>query len=105
MPKLQVDTDKYLTELIEEHTTLDMNADPEIDCIADASHRVIKSDRWLESRTKQLTTIEEMVLLELKTACRDGYLESGSLIEARKQYHEAFETLRANAKENYDRAT
>ena len=101
---LKVDTKSYLQELIRERSVLDMNEDPEVDHIQDIELRKSKAASWLESRINQLTHSEQFAIIELKKAREAGYLPTTEFYPAQREYHEAFEDLRATARKLYEQA-
>lgn len=101
---LKVDTRSHLQELVREHSELDMNEDPEVDHIHDPKLRKLQARGWLDSRIKQLTQIERLAIMELEKAHEAGYLRWNEIYPAKREYHEAFETLRTTARQKYKQA-
>lgn len=104
MARLKVDTKSHLQEIIRECTELDMNADPEVGHIRDPVQRALTAKEWLTCRMRQLDNNQQMNIFELERARDAGYLPHNEFYEARQKYLEAFDSLRATAKTNYEKA-
>ena len=86
--RLQVDTEKYLATLMEEHSDrLDMNSDPEDE----------DPQKWFDSRCNQLSKNRDMAVTQLEMARCQGYLQITNFLQARKQYTESFEARMIDA--------
>ncbi len=98
MANLTIDTAKYFVDLRRELTEDDMNSEPE-------TTDPIKAQRWLDSRIRQLNYISRQTMRQLSRARHEGYLEQADYQQAERNRTNLFDSLEAQAREEYNKAT
>jgi hypothetical protein len=100
--KLKIDFEKYLTDLRESLTTLDMNEESEVDINLSLEARTEQAGKWLHSRNQQLTHNLDYAKSDLLRAFQAGYLSG--LPQAMNNLDALFKEIKADAQKRYDAA-
>lgn len=103
MAKLEVNTEKYLEEILNE-INMSMLFNPEVTA-TDKKERKQQAADWVNSRINQIEGYSGVALTLLDKATRLGYLSPLDFTKARDRYEEAFKKLIRETKDKYKEIT